>query len=255
VEPERYPYLYKCLYGLLMLLPQSSAFAALKNRLNSVSAIAYLQIAPRPYVSLLASKLHSHDSTASPSHSHSFSPTQSAYLPSMLVPTSHNLPPRSHSYSTATHVNHSIHSGNSTTAQSSSYDRPNRLTKGREADGIKWQDLLEKFKAVQDRARRFHRAATLGIPQDAQTPLGGWGGMLNAKNVASLGEAQREHQGGIVSEPHQIGLNKGMISSGIGSASAPALQGQPQKERSRSGLGNLGRLTGAGRKKDKERKA
>lgn len=47
LEPERYPHLYKCLYGLLMLLPQSSAFAALKNRLNSVSAIGYLHIAPR----------------------------------------------------------------------------------------------------------------------------------------------------------------------------------------------------------------
>jgi vacuole morphology and inheritance protein 14 len=34
-----------------MLLPQSSAFAALKNRLNSVSAIGYLHIAPRAYVS------------------------------------------------------------------------------------------------------------------------------------------------------------------------------------------------------------
>ncbi|KAK4184451.1 vacuolar protein 14 C-terminal Fig4p binding-domain-containing protein [Podospora australis] len=48
LEPEKYPHLYKCLYGLLMLLPQSSAFAALKNRLNSVSSIGYLHIAPRP---------------------------------------------------------------------------------------------------------------------------------------------------------------------------------------------------------------
>jgi vacuole morphology and inheritance protein 14 len=31
-----------------MLLPQSSAFAALKNRLNSVSAIGYLHTMPRP---------------------------------------------------------------------------------------------------------------------------------------------------------------------------------------------------------------
>lgn len=44
LEPERHPHLYKCLYGLLMLLPQSSAFAALKNRLNSVSAIGYLHM-------------------------------------------------------------------------------------------------------------------------------------------------------------------------------------------------------------------
>lgn len=48
LEPDRFPHLYKCLYGLLMLLPQSSAFAALKNRLNSVSSIGYLHIAPRP---------------------------------------------------------------------------------------------------------------------------------------------------------------------------------------------------------------
>lgn len=55
LEPERYPHLYKCLYGLLMLLPQSSAFAALKNRLNSVSSIGYLHISPRPCVTPFSS--------------------------------------------------------------------------------------------------------------------------------------------------------------------------------------------------------
>ncbi|KAH3669170.1 hypothetical protein WICMUC_005009 [Wickerhamomyces mucosus] len=39
LEPEKYPYLYKCLYGILMLLPQSSAFSTLKNRLSSVSVL------------------------------------------------------------------------------------------------------------------------------------------------------------------------------------------------------------------------
>ncbi|KAJ3168387.1 hypothetical protein HDU87_001186 [Geranomyces variabilis] len=42
LEPERYPYLFKCLYGILMLLPQSSAFATLRNRLNSVSSMVCL---------------------------------------------------------------------------------------------------------------------------------------------------------------------------------------------------------------------
>lgn len=42
LEPEKFPYLYKCLYGILMLLPQSSAFATLRNRLNSVSSIGFL---------------------------------------------------------------------------------------------------------------------------------------------------------------------------------------------------------------------
>ncbi|KIE01506.1 Armadillo-type fold domain containing protein, partial [Metarhizium majus ARSEF 297] len=93
LEPEKYPYLYKCMYGILMLLPQSSAFAALKNRLNSVSSIGYLTVAPR--------------SAATPSGS-------------------------------------------------SNYDRPNRL-KGRDDGGIRWVELLEKFRSVQDRARRVQR--------------------------------------------------------------------------------------------------
>ncbi|KAL7923138.1 vacuolar protein 14 C-terminal Fig4p binding domain-containing protein [Trichoderma austrokoningii] len=93
LEPEKYPFLYKCMYGILMLLPQSSAFAALKNRLNSVSSIGYLQIAPRSV----------------------------AGAPS-----------------------------------SSNYDRPNRL-KGREDGAIRWVELLEKFRSVQERARRSPR--------------------------------------------------------------------------------------------------
>jgi len=42
LEPERYPNLFKCLYGLLMLLPQSSAFESLKNRLNTVASFALI---------------------------------------------------------------------------------------------------------------------------------------------------------------------------------------------------------------------
>ncbi|KAL2179448.1 vacuolar protein 14 C-terminal Fig4p binding-domain-containing protein [Thermothelomyces heterothallicus CBS 202.75] len=106
LEPERYPYLYKCLYGLLMLLPQSSAFAALKNRLNSVSSIGYLHISPRP---------------------------------------------------------------NATTPNVSSFDRPNRL-KGREEGIIRWGELLEKFRSVQERARRLQRT---GGGRDADDPAGG----------------------------------------------------------------------------------
>ncbi|KAJ7437789.1 vacuolar protein 14 C-terminal Fig4p binding-domain-containing protein [Mycena galericulata] len=47
LEPERYPYLFKCLYGLLMLLPQSSAFVSLRNRLNAVNSAGFLHIAPK----------------------------------------------------------------------------------------------------------------------------------------------------------------------------------------------------------------
>ncbi|KAI8627557.1 vacuole morphology and inheritance protein [Xylariaceae sp. FL1651] len=103
LEPEKYPYLYKCLYGLLMLLPQSSAFAALKNRLNSVSSIGFLHTGPRP---------------------------------------------------------------SATTPGTSGYDRPNRLGKGREEGIIRWDQLLEKFRSVQDKARRAQRVMRGGSLDD-----------------------------------------------------------------------------------------
>ncbi|SGY66582.1 BQ5605_C004g02687 [Microbotryum silenes-dioicae] len=46
LEPDRYPYLLKAMYGLLMLLPQSSAFATLRNRLSAVSTLGFLQTVP-----------------------------------------------------------------------------------------------------------------------------------------------------------------------------------------------------------------
>lgn len=45
LEPDRYPYLPKCLYGLLMILPQSSAFVSLRARLAVVNSSGY---APPP---------------------------------------------------------------------------------------------------------------------------------------------------------------------------------------------------------------
>ena len=42
LEPDRFPHLYKCLFGLLMILPQSAAFTTLHNRLNAVSPLAFL---------------------------------------------------------------------------------------------------------------------------------------------------------------------------------------------------------------------
>lgn len=94
LEPERHPHLYKCMYGLLMLLPQSSAFAALKNRLNSVSAIGYLHIGNRG---------------------------QGPSTPASSVTTFG--------------------------------ERQNRL-KSREDGGIKWTELLEKFRSTQEKVRR-----------------------------------------------------------------------------------------------------
>lgn len=48
LEPDRHPYLLKCMYGILMLLPQSSAFTTLRNRLNSVSGSVLSVFAVHP---------------------------------------------------------------------------------------------------------------------------------------------------------------------------------------------------------------
>ncbi|KAF8475720.1 vacuolar protein 14 C-terminal Fig4p binding-domain-containing protein [Kalaharituber pfeilii] len=109
LEPEKYPFLYKSLYGLLMLLPQSTAFALLRNRLVAVSPIGYLHIVPR-----------------------------------------------------GTQTNQS------TTA--TSYDRPTRI-KGR-GDEIKWMELLDKFKAVQERARKQNMQYSNKVPGPGSTSGG-----------------------------------------------------------------------------------
>ncbi|TFK20368.1 ARM repeat-containing protein [Coprinopsis marcescibilis] len=57
LEPEKHPYLLKCLYGLLMLLPQSSAFNSLRNRLAAVNSAGYLQISPKLTVASSRAKL------------------------------------------------------------------------------------------------------------------------------------------------------------------------------------------------------
>jgi len=44
LEPEKYPFLFKSLYGLLMLLPQTKAFETLRNRLTSVTSLGVLNL-------------------------------------------------------------------------------------------------------------------------------------------------------------------------------------------------------------------
>eukprot|EP01130_Rhizamoeba_saxonica_P002127 TRINITY_DN1193_c0_g1_i1.p1 TRINITY_DN1193_c0_g1~~TRINITY_DN1193_c0_g1_i1.p1 ORF type:complete len:595 (+),score=129.00 TRINITY_DN1193_c0_g1_i1:396-2180(+) len=47
LEPEKYPFLLKSLYGLLMFLPQTTAFDTLRSRLNSVATIGVLRLIPQ----------------------------------------------------------------------------------------------------------------------------------------------------------------------------------------------------------------
>eukprot|EP00002_Diphylleia_rotans_P040980 TRINITY_DN985_c0_g3_i1.p1 TRINITY_DN985_c0_g3~~TRINITY_DN985_c0_g3_i1.p1 ORF type:complete len:810 (-),score=140.71 TRINITY_DN985_c0_g3_i1:412-2841(-) len=46
LEPSRHPNLYKCLYGVLMMIPQSSAFEILKARLTSMAGVGAFHILP-----------------------------------------------------------------------------------------------------------------------------------------------------------------------------------------------------------------
>ncbi|KAI9707236.1 MAG: hypothetical protein M1836_000196 [Candelina mexicana] len=166
LEPEKHPHLYKCLYGLLMLLPQSSAFAALKNRLNSVSAIGYLHVGTRA-------------------------------------------PPAT---------------------PSSTYDRPNRL-KAREEGGIKWVELLDKFKSVQEKARRLQRLQTQG--EVGAPVLGLFEGKGKEKEKGAAAQSEKLRRSG-------------------SSASLNRTPANAQGHKPKSSLSNLGRFTsGVGARKTK----
>lgn len=158
-----------------MLLPQSSAFAALKNRLNSVSSIGYLHIAPRPYVPespVFATCPPPYSVLPLPSSQpqHRSVVEQPSWLPVLATsprkngPGSIILPVRMKSFlppsRITTHDSWSAYANtarsNATTPSATNFDRPNRL-KGREDGIIRWGELLEKFRAVQERARRLQR--------------------------------------------------------------------------------------------------
>ncbi|KAI1277804.1 vacuolar protein 14 C-terminal Fig4p binding-domain-containing protein [Xylaria sp. FL0933] len=149
LEPEKYPYLYKCLYGLLMLLPQSSAFAALKNRLNSVSSIGFLHTGSRPSV---------------------------------------------------------------TASSTSGYDRPNRLGKGREDGIIRWDQLLEKFRSVQERARRAQRLMDGGSFDDgsdlSELRIGDGMGVKETARPTTTGPPVPQKDTTTTAAPRRIGLGR-----------------------------------------------
>ncbi|KAL1311514.1 hypothetical protein AAFC00_001636 [Neodothiora populina] len=166
LEPERFPHLYKCLYGLLMLLPQSSAFAALKNRLNSVSAIGYLHIAPRT---------------------------------------------------------------NPSTPGVSTFDRPNRL-KSREDPGIKWNELLEKFRSTQEKARR------------AQSRPSTQSGFSNAITFVDPSQQSTVDAPTVRQPPRGSGMYRQNSSTNVTRPQASPLS-QPGQSKPRSSLSHLGRFT------------
>ena len=166
-----------------MLLPQSSAFAALKNRLNSVSAIGYLHIAPRTYVSSL-----------------------------------------SHVRQKSTELKF----GSTPSTPTTNFDRPTRLKPSREEGPPKWGDLLDTFKAVQEKARRASRSQT-EVEETTPTPSVS----IEQGKDKALSEALKQ--------------GPRPSSAGAGASRPPAPSGPLHKPK--SSLGHLGRLTGSRRAK------
>lgn len=180
-----------------MLLPQSSAFAALKNRLNSVSAIGYLHIAPRAYVS--QSRNNSVVEAISTFHFHQRQKSGETHASSFSTPSN---------------------------SGPSSFDRSSRL-KGRDEGSIRWNELLEKFRIVQDRARRAAKRSGgdfddgLGMMSD---PRAGEG--LDSRAFKDMTRLPGPPQ------------------SGKDTTTAPTAA-QPTANKSKSSLGKFGRLGGA----------
>ena len=214
LEPEKYPFLYKCLYGVLMLLPQSSAFAALKNRLNSVSNIGFLHGAPRRYGPC---------------------------------------PPQSTPRLTETKFP-------STAQTAPSFDRSTgtRL-KPRDENSIRWVELLEKFKSVQERARRSQGSTRHSFDQSGPLSNPSLTAALSVaaadrpKDRSSLPDAPR----GAPGPTNAAAGNSGLGGSGpgaSGTASGRALDSSTAKgglpsHKHKSSLPNLGRLGIGGRRK------
>jgi len=183
-----------------MLLPQSSAFAALKNRLNSVSAIGYIHIAPRTYVSSTITSLY-----------HSRQKSSDA-------------PPSSSNPSTPAVPN---------------FERPNRL-KAREEGGIRWQELLEKFRATQEKARRVQRGAA-GVGDSADTV---------ANTAVQIAAQEKEKRTAVAAAESgtRVPPRPGSAQSNGRPPPTPALG----HAKAKSSLSNLGRFTsGVGGRKTK----
>ncbi|KAF2835173.1 ARM repeat-containing protein [Patellaria atrata CBS 101060] len=174
IEPERYPYLYKCLYGLLMLLPQSAAFFALKNRLNSVSAIGYLPTSQR------------------------------------AAPNTPGVP---------------------------NFERPARL-KAREDGSIRWVELLDKFKQVQERARRDARLKSGLSVQDTIEDE-------NSLTAPTVLEKDKKTLTLLTREPGRpSSAASGRLVSVAGAQAQGAGQGSGQGHSKRSSFSRLGGLAG-----------
>lgn len=137
-------------------------------------------------------------------------------------------------------------------SSSSGYERAtgSRL-KTREENTIRWVELLDKFKSVQEKARRTHRASQRQFDQDGSTT-----GLRNPSLTAALSTAATADRGkerGLPDSPRGGRPDIG----GSGGRNSPGDSGTPNRgsllsgtQRNKSGLPNLGRL-GIGSRRSK----
>ncbi|GAA5846548.1 hypothetical protein JCM9279_006736 [Rhodotorula babjevae] len=229
LEPERHPYLLKAMYGLLMLLPQSSAFATLRNRLSAVSSLGFLQTVPR------ASLISPPHRTTTP-----LSSTLSGPSPSSSSPGSSSNP--------------TLSSLARTRADAATPDPPS----------IRWTELLAHFRGVQKRrqaaaspARAVSAGAAAGqaaapgtavvdsVSLRAEVDGGGAGGAGAAGGAASAGSrlvgtaaaGRRRPTGAAHGSASGSGFVRAADTASVGSSSA-------QSGRGGAGGGGAGRLGG-----------
>ncbi|KAF8946834.1 hypothetical protein BGZ47_011225 [Haplosporangium gracile] len=159
LEPERYPHLFKCLYGLLMLLPQSTAFATLRNRLTSVSSMGFIHLVPKISGGGNQGALPSSISV-------------SGLVPTSRSKTSGSL--ASGSYGINSHANNS----NSNLNQ--------------HPEGPKFPELLSHFRAVQGRHERSRRQAVQALLR-LNTYGGSSSGLMSSAANANANNANMAH--------------------------------------------------------------
>ena len=150
-----------------MLLPQSSAFAALKNRLNSVSAIGLLHTPP-------STTFPFSRSATTPALVHSTSASGSVGVSNVTGSLTSSSPALNTASSTPGAG--PVGSGSGTTIY------PSRLSKPRTTDPstlahatdnvIRWTELLDKFRNTQEKQRRRNQALLRGGPDglDGSSP-------------------------------------------------------------------------------------
>lgn len=138
-------------------------------------------------------------------------------------------------------------------AGGSSYERPtgSRL-KNREDSSVRWADLLDKFKYVQEKAKRHQRASQRQFDQDPTGATLKQPSLIGALSVAAATDQQGSREKMLPDVPKSGFSSAGLGISGRGSDSGVTRDGRStptSAHKSRTSLSHLGRLGIGGRKK------